>query len=132
LRVQSVRDPLTGLFNRRYMDATLLRECLRARRAQQTLAILLLDLDDFQKFNEKHSHEAGDAALTQIGALIGQTVRAEDIAGRHGGEEFLVLMPEADLATARDRAELLRRAIRSQPIDLHGRRVEALSCSIGI
>ena len=132
MRVQSVRDPHSTLFNRRYMDASLLRECLRARRAQQTLAILLIDLDDFKRFNEKHSHEAGDAALAQIGALIGQTVRPEDIAGRHGGEEFLILMPEADLATARDRAELLRRAIRALPIDLHGRRVEPISCTIGL
>jgi diguanylate cyclase (GGDEF)-like protein len=132
MRVQSVRDPLSSLFNRRYMDASLLRECLRARRAQQTLALLLIDLDDFKTFNEKHSHEAGDAALAQLGALIGQTVRPEDIAGRHGGEEFLILMPEADLATARDRAELLRRAIRALPIDLHGRRVEPITCSIGV
>ncbi|MCK7594900.1 sensor domain-containing diguanylate cyclase [Pseudomarimonas salicorniae] len=132
LRVQSVRDPTTGLFNRRYIDASLLRECLRARRGQQTLALLLIDLDDFKRFNERHSHEAGDAALGQIGQLIQQTIRPEDIAGRHGGEEFLVLMPEVDLATALDRAELLRRALHSAPIDLHGRRVEAVHCSIGI
>jgi diguanylate cyclase (GGDEF)-like protein len=132
LRVQSVRDATTGLFNRRYLDASLLRECLRARRAQQTLALLLIDLDEFKLFNERHSHEAGDAALGQIGQLIQQTIRPEDIAGRHGGEEFLVLMPEVDLATAMDRAELLRRALHSAPIDLHGRRVEAVRCSIGV
>lgn len=132
LRVQSVRDPTTGLFNRRYMDACLLRECLRARRAQQTLAVLMLDLDDFRRFNERHSHEAGDAALAQIGQVIEQTVRPEDIAGRHGGEEFLILMPELDLAGALDRAELLRRALRATHIDLHGRKVEAIHCSIGL
>jgi diguanylate cyclase (GGDEF)-like protein len=132
LRVQSVRDATSGLFNRRSIDASLLRECLRARRAQQTLALLLLDLDDFKSFNERHSHEAGDAALGQIGQLIAQTIRPEDLAGRHGGEEFLILMPETDLAGALDRAELLRRALRSAPIDLHGRRVEAVQCSIGV
>lgn len=132
LRVQSVRDPLTGLFNRRYIDASLLRECLRARRAQQTLALLLLDLDDFKQFNERHSHEAGDAALAQIGQLIAQTIRPEDVAGRHGGEEFLVLMPETDLTGALDRAELLRRALLAMRIDLHGRKVEAMRCSIGV
>ncbi len=132
LRVQSVRDPLTGLFNRRYIDASLLRECLRARRAQQTLALLLIDLDEFKHFNERHSHEAGDAALSQIGQLIGQTIRPEDVAGRHGGEEFLVLMPETDLSGALDRAELLRRALFALRIDLHGRKVEAVRCSIGV
>ena len=132
LRVQSVRDATTGLFNRRSIDALLLRECLRARRAQQTLALLLIDLDNFRAFNERHGHEAGDAALGQIGQLIAQTIRPEDVAGRHGGEEFLVLMPEIDLSGAIDRAELLRRALRSHPIDLHGRRVEAVQCSIGV
>ena len=132
LRVQSVRDPLTSLFNRRYLDATLVRECLRARRAQQSVALLLLDLDQFKQFNERHGHEAGDAALGQIGAIIAQTIRPEDIAGRHGGEEFVVILPEADADLARDRAELLRHAIRAHPIDLLGRRVEALSVSIGI
>lgn len=132
LRVQSVRDPLTGLFNRRYIDASLLRECLRARRSQQTLALLLIDLDEFKHFNERHSHEAGDAALAQIGQLIAQTIRPEDVAGRHGGEEFLVLMPETDLSGALDRAELLRRALFALRIDLHGRKVEAVRCSIGV
>lgn len=131
-RIQSVRDPLTSLFNRRYMEASLLRECLRARRAQQSLALLLVDLDNFKQFNERHGHEAGDAALAQVGALIAQSVRPEDIAGRYGGEKFMLLMPEADLALARDRAELVRRAIRATPIDLHGRRVEALTCSMGL
>lgn len=132
LRVQSVRDPVTGLLDRRHIDASLLRECLRARRAQQQLGVLLLDLDDFKHFNERHGHEAGDAALAQIGQLIAQTVRPEDVAGRHGGEEFLILIPDCDLATAKERAERLRHAIRATPIDLHGRRVEALRCSIGV
>lgn len=132
LRVQSTRDPLTGLFHRRYIEASLMRECLRARRSQQTCAALLLDLDDFKAFNEKHSHEAGDAALAQIAGVIGHSVRPEDHAGRYGGEKFLVVLPDTDLATARDRAELLRRAVRATPIDLHGRRVEALTCSIGL
>ncbi|MBD8526196.1 sensor domain-containing diguanylate cyclase [Pseudomarimonas arenosa] len=132
LRVQSVRDMATGLYNRRYIESALLRECLRARRSQQTLAIILIDLDRFKDFNERHSHEAGDAALGQIGSILNQTIRPEDLAGRYSGEKFMVLMPEADLSTAMDRAELLRRAVRSTPIDLHGRRVEALTCSIGL
>ena len=90
------------------------------------------DLDQFKEFNERHSHEAGDAALAQLGSVLSQTIRPEDLAGRYSGEKFLLLMPEADLSIAKDRAELLLRAVRSTPIDLHGRRVEAVTCSIGL
>lgn len=132
MRVASVRDPLTGLFNRRYLDASLLRECLRARRAHQHFAVLLLDIDDFKRFNDQHGHQVGDAALTQVGNVLNQTVRSEDIACRYGGEEFLIISPDTDLESARDRAELLRQAIRAAPLELHGRRLEPLSISAGI
>jgi diguanylate cyclase (GGDEF)-like protein/PAS domain S-box-containing protein len=107
LREQSVRDHLTGLFNRRYMEETLERELLRASRKQLPLSIIMLDVDDFKRFNDTYGHAAGDAILREVGNMLGGHVRADDIASRYGGDEFVIVMPDSSQEVARERAKLL-------------------------
>jgi diguanylate cyclase (GGDEF)-like protein len=132
LRVQQVRDPLTGLFNRRYLDESLLREGLRARRRNQSLGLLMIDLDHLKRFADRHGHDVGDVALAQVASQVAQSVRQDDIACRYGGEEFVVIMPDTDLVTAREQAEAIRRAVKASHIDFHGRRLDVITVSIGV
>lgn len=108
LQRQSTRDPLTGLYNRRFMEETLNRELRRAQRHQTTVALILMDLDHFKEYNDRFGHDAGDELLREVGRLLLTGTRAEDVACRYGGEEFLVIMPGADLESAVRRAEELR------------------------
>ena len=104
LRAQSIRDPLTGLFNRRYLEETLERELARAARHEMPVGLIMLDVDHFKHFNDQFGHRAGDTALVEVGALLAKTIRAEDIACRYGGEEFTVIMPGAPLEATTLRA----------------------------
>jgi diguanylate cyclase (GGDEF)-like protein len=108
LREQSIRDPLTGLYNRRYMQETLVHELSRAKRNQMTLSIAIMDVDHFKQFNDKFGHQAGDAVLQAVGNFLTKNVREEDIACRYGGEEFLVIFPQLGADQARERVEALR------------------------
>lgn len=108
LREQSVRDHLTGLFNRRYLEETLERELLRATRKHLSLGVIMLDVDHFKRFNDTAGHAAGDVILRELGARLLESVRREDIASRYGGDEFTVILPDASLPVTRKRAELLR------------------------
>ena len=110
LHAQSTRDPLTGLFNRRYMEDSLERELYRAAREGGTLGIIMADLDHFKDFNDRSGHVAGDAVLRSLADLMSSNVRAEDIVCRYGGEEFTILLPNANLGETRQRAETLREA----------------------
>lgn len=132
LRVQQVRDPLTGLFNRRYLDESLVREGLRARRRNQSFALLMIDLDHLKRFTDRHGHDVGEVALAQVAAQVAQSVRQDDVACRYGGEEFVVIMPDTDLVTAREQADAIRRAVKASHIDYHGRRLEVITVSIGV
>ena len=105
LRNQSIRDALTGLFNRRYMEESLEREMRRAARGRHPVGIIMLDLDHFKRFNDTYGHEAGDDLLRRVGSTLQRSIRAEDIACRYGGEEFTLIMPEASLLDASHRAE---------------------------
>lgn len=127
LRDQAMRDPLTGLYNRRFLEEALARELARARRKGGTLGVLMLDLDHFKAFNDTFGHEAGDALLRGLGGFLRGSVRATDVACRYGGEEFMVLLPEASLEDTRSRAERLRVDIRG----FHGPGPLALTISIG-
>ncbi|MBM4078220.1 MAG: diguanylate cyclase, partial [Planctomycetes bacterium] len=98
LRSQSVRDPLTGLFNRRYMEETFEREIRRATRGQRSISLVMLDLDHFKRFNDTFGHDAGDALLRTLGRFLMEHVRGGDIACRYGGEEFTLILPEAPLS----------------------------------
>jgi diguanylate cyclase (GGDEF)-like protein len=110
LHAQSTRDPLTGLFNRRYMEDSLERELYRAAREGGTLGVIMADLDHFKDFNDQSGHVAGDAVLRSLADLMSSSVRAEDIVCRFGGEEFTILLPNANLDETRERAETIREA----------------------
>ena len=111
LRVQAVRDPLTGLYNRRYMQEFLDRELHSARRKHRPVAVMMLDLDNFKRYNDHFGHSAGDAALTSVGETLIRCLRAEDVACRYGGEEFALILPECSLTHAIVRAEEIRKRL---------------------
>jgi diguanylate cyclase (GGDEF)-like protein/PAS domain S-box-containing protein len=117
LREQSSRDALTGLFNRRYMEESLDREIRRAGREGYSLGILMADLDNFKTLNDSFGHAAGDAVLRRLGQYLLGAVRAEDIACRFGGEEFVIILPKASREDAQLRAEALRTGITAQQAD---------------
>jgi diguanylate cyclase (GGDEF)-like protein len=132
LRSQSIRDPLTGLFNRRYMEETLEREVRRAQRAGRPMAVLMMDLDHFKRVNDDFDHDAGDALLREIGAALLRNLRREDVACRFGGEEFVLVLPEASLPDAERRAEELRGEIKRLRVSDKGRLLGPVTISIGL
>jgi diguanylate cyclase (GGDEF)-like protein len=132
LRNQSIRDPLTGLFNRRYLEETLSRELNRAERTSRPLALLLIDIDHFKRLNDTYGHDAGDAALAEVGRLLGRSFRSSDIACRYGGEEFVVVLPEAARGFAATRAEALREAVKELRVSARGAPIQPMSISIGV
>ena len=132
LRTQSLRDPLTGLFNRRYLEASLEREIQRSTRRQQPLSVLMLDVDHFKRFNDSHGHDAGDALLAQFGALLARTVRNEDVACRYGGEEFTILLQETDAHQAMERAKQICAAVRALDVQHRRQTLGPVTVSIGI
>ncbi|MGH9795562.1 MAG: diguanylate cyclase, partial [Candidatus Acidiferrales bacterium] len=130
LRNQSIRDPLTGLFNRRYLEASLLREVVRAARKQRPLGVIMMDVDNFKKFNDTFGHQAGDALLRELGAFLQRHTRGDDIACRYGGEEFTVILPEAPLEVSRQRAEHMCEEVRR--LALQGDPERAVTISFGV
>jgi diguanylate cyclase (GGDEF)-like protein len=132
LRQQSIRDGLTGLFNRRYLEESLEREIRRAARSQRPLAVLMIDLDHFKRFNDTFGHDAGDALLRELGSLLQSQVRGSDIACRYGGEEFAVILPDAPLAAAQDRADVIRKSAKHIDLKHHGQALGAITLSIGV
>lgn len=132
LRRQSIRDPLTGLFNRRYLQEALESEVRRATRKQGSIAVLMIDVDYFKQFNDTHGHAAGDAVLRAVGRFLAESVRGGDVACRWGGEEFVVMMPEAEIESAAARAEELRQAIEELGATYAGGALGGITVSIGI
>jgi len=132
LRTQSVRDALTGLYNRRYLEEVLEREVRRAARAAQSLGVLMIDLDHFKSFNDTYGHDAGDAVLRETGQFLVKGIRAEDFVCRFGGEEFVVILPTANLEASQARAERLRLKMREQTVMHQGRSLGMITISIGV
>jgi diguanylate cyclase (GGDEF)-like protein/PAS domain S-box-containing protein len=132
LREQSVRDHLTGLFNRRYMEETLERELLRASRKQLSLGIIMLDVDDFKRFNDTYGHAAGDTILRELGNMLLTYVRGEDIPSRYGGDEFIIVLLDASRDVIQERAQLLRENVHHFHIQFEGQTLEAVTLSLGI
>jgi diguanylate cyclase (GGDEF)-like protein/PAS domain S-box-containing protein len=132
LREQSVRDHLTGLFNRRYMEETLERELLRAARKQLSLGVIMLDVDNLKRFNDTYGHAAGDAILRELGKMLLGHVRGEDIPSRYGGDEFIIVLPDASREVTRERAELLRQNAHHFNIQFEGQTLEPVTLSLGV
>ncbi|MGH9574871.1 MAG: GGDEF domain-containing protein [Candidatus Acidiferrales bacterium] len=132
LRLQSIRDPLTTLYNRRYMEESLERELRRAMRKKCSLGVLMLDVDHFKRFNDTFGHEAGDSVLRFLGNLLRSQFRAEDVVCRYGGEEFTVILPEASLDMTRERAMHLCKAAKEALIEFRGQTLDRVSISIGV
>jgi diguanylate cyclase (GGDEF)-like protein/PAS domain S-box-containing protein len=132
LREQSVRDYLTGLFNRRYMEETLERELLRAERKRLLLGIIMLDVDNLKTFNDTWGHEVGDETLHKLGALLFNQVRAEDIACRYGGDEFLLILPDASREVTFERAERICNLAKRLHLQFDGHSLAVATLSIGV
>jgi diguanylate cyclase (GGDEF)-like protein len=111
LREQAMTDPLTGLYNRRYLMEFLQREWIRAKRKESALGVIMIDIDHFKRVNDSFGHQAGDFVLTAVSVLLRIHVRSSDIICRYGGEEFALVLPEASLENARRRAEEIQAAI---------------------
>lgn len=132
LRNQSIRDPLTGLFNRRYMEESLERELRRAIRNNESVAILMIDIDHFKQFNDTFGHQAGDTLLREFGSFLRQRTRGQDVACRFGGEEFVVILTGSALDGASKRAEVLREELKHLAVQHVGQVLGSLSISIGV
>ncbi|MDP2246908.1 MAG: GGDEF domain-containing protein, partial [Nitrosomonadales bacterium] len=132
LRNLSVRDPLTGLFNRRYMEESLHREIATAKRKDRHLALVMLDVDHFKKFNDTFGHDAGDMLLREVGSLLQSNSRISDIACRFGGEEFVMIYPETEASFVLQRTEQLRQAISAMQVQHFGRSLGQITASFGI
>ena len=131
LREQAVRDGLTNLFNRRYLDETLERELARAKREGYPLSLVMIDIDHFKKLNDTYGHQAGDKVLRELAALLWGNIRTEDVPCRYGGEEFLVLLPRMPLDIALERAESWRKSLASTRVPFGDFHIETtISCGL--
>lgn len=132
LRYQSIRDPLTGLYNRRYLEDFLFKQLHQAERTKASFAILMLDLDHFKKINDTFGHDAGDLVLKELGQILNSDIRLGDIAARYGGEEFVLLLYDIDAQAAKMKAENLRSAISNLQVKYGAQPVGQITASIGI
>jgi len=132
LHYLSIRDPLTSLFNRRYMEDALMRELVMAERKKRTLGIIMLDLDHFKCFNDLHGHDAGDTMLREFGRFLFNNIREYDIACRYGGEEFICILPETTLEKALERAEEIRSNLKYFKVEHLGCPLETVTISAGV
>ena len=132
LRIQSIRDPLTGLFNRRYLEESLIRELANCERRGSSLSVMMLDLDHFKAFNDLNGHAGGDALLAEFGHLLREHARTEDIPCRYGGEEFTLILPEAGKEAALQCAARLGEKVRQLHVHYLGKELPAVTVSIGI
>lgn len=132
LRDQSIRDPLTGLFNRRYLEESLTREISRCHRHHSPLTVLMFDLDHFKAFNDLHGHPGGDTLLAAFGRLLQSSCRQEDIACRYGGEEFTLILPETDETIGLERANQLLAATSQLTVSHQSQPLSRITTSIGL
>jgi len=131
LREQAIRDPLTNLFNRRYLEETLERELARAGRENYSVCVMMIDLDHFKRVNDTYGHEAGDEVLKALAMTLSEECRRGDFACRFGGEEFVVVMPNINLTTAYERAESVRQSLNSLHVP-YGQYKLTITISMGI
>jgi diguanylate cyclase (GGDEF)-like protein len=132
LQYQSVRDPLTGLFNRRYMEEFLNQEIHRAQQEQHSLGIIMVDVDRFKDFNDAFGHEAGDRILRELALCLQRQLRGLDIACRYGGDELLLILPETSLKGTWQRAEKLRAEVKNLKVWHRQQFLGAIALSLGV
>ncbi len=132
LRDQALRDSLTGLFNRRYLEESLVREIARAEREERPLSVLMIDVDHFKRFNDANGHDAGDAVLRSLGRLLAECSRAGDIACRFGGEEFAVILVGASVEESATWAERLLDRARTMVVRNRGQSLPTVTISVGL
>jgi diguanylate cyclase (GGDEF)-like protein len=132
LRQQSIRDSLTDLYNRRYLEETLTREVSRADRQESSIAVIMIDIDHFKRFNDTFGHEAGDAMLQAFGAFLNGSTRGGDVACRYGGEEFTLILTDTPPEISLRRAEELRENVKSIRAEFAGQPLGPITISIGL
>ena len=131
LKIQAIRDPLTGLYNRRHMEASFHREISRAQRHDAPLGVIMIDIDHFNVFNDTYGHDLGDEVLREIGTFVLVNVRDEDIACRYGGEEIIIILPGASLQNTQRRAEQLRIGIEGLAVEMYDEE-HTVTASLGV
>jgi diguanylate cyclase (GGDEF)-like protein/PAS domain S-box-containing protein len=131
-REQSLRDHLTGLYNRRYLEETLNREILRAFRKHLSLGVTMLDIDNFKQYNDTKGHAAGDTMLQELSKVMLNKIREEDIACRYGGDEFIIVLPEASREVILDRATSICEFQKQVKIESNGEIIQVPTVSLGI
>ena len=132
LHTQAVTDSLTHLLNRRYLSEFLPREVIRARRSGDSLAVLMIDLDHFKRYNDNFGHDAGDLVLKEVAQLLLAHIRGSDIACRYGGEEFVLVFPDTTFEGAKRRAEEIRASVKGLQLALRGRPLGQITVSVGV
>jgi diguanylate cyclase (GGDEF)-like protein len=132
LRNQSIRDPLTGLYNRRYLEESLNRELQRAKRAGRSVSLVMLDLDHFKHFNDTFGHQVGDILLKEVAGVIKSRVRAGDLPCRYGGEEFSLIVAEVDTEGTQKCVESIRESIKHLSLHHRGQTLGTITVSAGI
>jgi len=132
LREQTIRDPLTSLFNRRYMEETLTLEIARSARSGGPLSLVMCDIDHFKRFNDEFGHDAGDAVLQAVAAELKKLFRSGDVVCRFGGEEFTIITPGTTAQVLMERVEQVRKAIGEINVRQKGRTLGLISMSFGI
>lgn len=131
LREQAIIDPLTGLYNRRYLETSLSRELHRAQREQIPLTVAMIDIDHFKQFNDQYGHDAGDTLLRELAVIFREHLRQSDLACRFGGEEFVLILPGVNQATAQTRLQHLREVVQQRQIIFAGAPLRPITISIG-
>jgi diguanylate cyclase (GGDEF)-like protein len=132
LENMALRDGLTGLYNRRFLDEALERDLVKLKRDNKAAALLLLDVDHFKRFNDSHGHQAGDEALRRVATALSASVRASDVVCRYGGEEFLVFLPDCNIAEAKTKAEAIRATVAGTSMTMGERVIPSVTISIGL
>jgi diguanylate cyclase (GGDEF)-like protein len=132
LRQQAIHDPLTDLFNRRYLEEALLHDLHQAQRRNSPLSVVMLDLDGFKQFNDSFGHGAGDALLREFGRVLRETLRKSDIPCRYGGDEFLLVMPDSSIADTQERLDQIRIFLKGLQINYGEQTLGMVTLSAGI
>lgn len=132
LALQSTQDPLSGMFNRRFLEEFLQHEILRAARKKNNIGIIMADLDYFKNFNDQYGHMAGDKLISDLGRFFKKRIRESDIACRYGGEEFVLVLPESPLKDTYKRAEEIREELKKIEFAFQGQYLGSLTISMGV